>query len=207
MTAKEAYISMLTLFAELYKYPDKDTLKQIASGAADKELRETAAYLALPPEAYDRRLQALHTENNPITTQYMKAFSGIVKPFYPPVESLYKPWSTDPNAPDGKGRRRGHYMGDSALHLKHLLGSHGFAIPREYENMPDHLAIELELYAYLVDQDSAGAKLFHRDHFDWLEEFCANLQELGEIPFYIETTRMLLHLLAKDPQCYCDGKE
>lgn len=199
MTAQEAYITMLTLFAEFYKYPDPDLAGQIAAGEADNELKDAAAYLSAPYSLLNSRLHQFHTEENPVTKQYMNAFSGIVKPFHPPVESLYKPWSTDRNAPDEKVKRKGYFMGDSALHLKHLLSSYGFSVPREYENMPDHLSIELELYAFLLTEDQHAAKLFYQDHLDWIAEFYQHLRECSNVPFYQETTKLLIDLLSVEP--------
>ncbi|SER82727.1 TorD/DmsD family molecular chaperone [Salipaludibacillus aurantiacus] len=203
---KNHYQELITLFAELYKYPDEQVTEEVMNGTAEQEMHRGFVSCSLPVTTR-LSLQQLITAENNVQKQFMTAFSGLSKPFSPPVESLYKPWSTDADAPKQLAKKRGYYMGDSALHMNHLLSCYGFGVPEEFKMMPDHLVIELEFYAFLLGEDTRMAVTFYNEHLDWIKDFEKEMNKLGGVPFYQEVTRRLRNLLSIHPLEIINGEE
>ncbi|UTW68982.1 molecular chaperone TorD family protein [Anaerobacillus sp. HL2] len=84
----------------------------------------------------------------------MDLFSGIKQPFAPPIESLYKQWTTDPTAQVSIAKNKGYLMGDAALHMKYLYDQYQIEVPEGFSNMPDHLTLQLEFLAFLHESGS-----------------------------------------------------
>lgn len=72
-----------------------------------------------------------------------------------PVESLYKAWSTQQG--NAFGATRGLYLGDPARHLSQVYRELAIEVPAEFASMPDHLTLELELLALLLDAGNGEA--------------------------------------------------
>ncbi len=84
-----------------------------------------------------------------------------------PVESLYKAWSTQQG--NAFGATRGLYLGDPARHLSQVYRELAIEVPAEFASMPDHLTLELELLALLLDAGNGeAARQLAADHLDWL---------------------------------------
>ena len=91
-----------------------------------------------------------------------------------PVESLYKAWSTQQG--NAFGATRGLYLGDPARHLSQVYRELAIEVPAEFASMPDHLTLELELLALLLDAGNGeAARQLAADHLDWLDEYDAAL--------------------------------
>lgn len=191
---EQAYQSLLLMFADLFKYPEKDFYEEIASGELDnqiKELGQSGGWLMITKF----KDQAINYQE--VIAEFNKCFLGVHKPFVSQVESVYKVWTTDESYQVPFKNQKGYLMGDSALHIKHLLDAFGLTIPKEYEMMPDHLTILLELYAYFLEQGMfTEAKQFAKDHLDWLPDFCEALQAIEPDGFYTYTAGKLLEVLA-----------
>ena len=87
----------------------------------------------------------------------------------PPVESLYKEWG---GHAAGLQQGQGFYLGDAAKHVRAVCESLEIQIPSEYQAMPDHLVLLLELFEYLRTHAPAeDARDFAEHHFDWLGEY------------------------------------
>ena len=91
-------------------------------------------------------------------------------------------------------------MGDSALHIKYLLETLALEIPKEYEGMPDHLTILLEIYAFLNQEGMRQeADDFLGDHFDWLPALSEALAKVENSDFYLYAVLQLQQLLGISP--------
>mgnify|MGYP002230177965 CR=1 FL=1 len=97
-----------------------------------------------------------------------------------PVESLYKAWSTQQG--NAFGATRGLYLGDPARHLSQVYRELAIEVPAEFASMPDHLTLELELLALLLDAGNGeAARQLAADHLDWLCEYDAALADRADM--------------------------
>lgn len=97
-----------------------------------------------------------------------------------PVESLYKAWSTQQG--NAFGATRGLYLGDPARHLSQVYRELAIEVPAEFASMPDHLTLELELLALLLDAGNGeAARQLAADHLNWLGEYDAALADRADI--------------------------
>lgn len=180
---RDAAAEIFTILAELFKYPDEVLLQQIGDGSVDDALENLfaqAGYLLPRPSLQQHAM--VHSD---LRRMYTSCFLGVEKPCAVPVESVYKVWTTDPSAQIGISSSKGYLMGDSALHILHLLEHFGLEAPSEYAQIPDHLAILLELLAYCLQHRTAEeTATFLADHFDWLGDLKAALAQTKEHAFY-----------------------
>lgn len=182
-------------FAEFYKYPTKEFYEEITSGKLDEFLREAFTIMG---ERIEPNFQEQVPSLKVLQENYMNCFSGIIQPFAPAVESVYKVWTKDPTASVSIAKSKGYLMGDVALHMKHLLKQYQIGLPEGYENMPDHLTILLEFCAYLqVNTTNLHLTIFINDHLDWLHLFEEELMKSSNSSFYVYTTNMLKKVLCR----------
>lgn len=127
--------------------------------------------------------------------------AGFAEPKAPirPVESLYKPWSTAPDVALPIARETGWLGGDSAAHMKHLFTSLGVQLPRELEHAPDHLVLELEFMAMLLEQGTPEqAALFRSQHLDWIADLLAAAEKQQAPEACIDLIRLVSEYVALD---------
>lgn len=193
LQTQEELQKIIYIFAEVYKYPDKDFYDEVNSRQVDDELLSLYSKIKLTIEPqFKEQCPSL----DELQSQYMELFSGIKQPFAPPIESVYKVWTTDSTAKVSISNRKGYLMGDAALHMKHLYNQYQIEVPSGYENTPDHLTLQLEFLAYLHEGDNLDAiKQFISEHLDWLDEFSNELEKLEGSGFYLYATRLLQSFL------------
>ncbi|MFA5537352.1 MAG: molecular chaperone TorD family protein [Bacillota bacterium] len=191
------YAELLQLFAELFKFPERNFYESIKSGGFDKEVKRLS-HLAGKPLNTD--FHAIAKGFNNFLEDYNNCFLGKKQPFAPPVESVYKVWTRDQSYRLPHKNQTGYLMGDSALHIKYLLETLALEIPKEYEGMPDHLTILLEIYAFL-NQEGMGQEAddFLGDHFDWLPALSEALAKVENSDFYLYAVLQLQQLLGISP--------
>lgn len=193
-------------FAEFFKYPTKEFYKEIVSGEVDRFMNQTLKTLNIVHEV---NLQQEVPTFPGLQQQYLNCFSGITKPFAPPIESLYKVWTKDPTAQVSIAKSKGYLMGDCALHMQHLLTQFKIDVPKGYENMPDHLTILLEFCAFLQSQGmNELLQQFINDHLDWLEMFEIELLKLDEESgFYVTITKIIRAVVSPENKWIEERKE
>ena len=65
------------------------------------------------------------------------------------------------------------------MHVQYLLNYYSLSVPTEYRMMPDHLALLLELAAFLLkSRTPEESRLFISQHLDWLDALALSLTEL-----------------------------
>ena len=118
-----------------------------------------------------------------------------------PIESVHKPWTTDPEAELPIAHQKGWLGGDPSAHLQTLYESCGIGIPDELAHAPDHLALELEVMALLIEQGTPeSASLFRSQHLDWVQEFAAEAAGAEVSAFYRALAALTAAFIAADGQ-------
>ena len=172
----EAYSSLLMLFAELFKYPEKSNYDELYSGETDEQIKQLSLSAGHPIVTNFKEITGTYEE---LITSFNNSFLGVSTPFAPPVESVYKAWTTDDSFQVPHKNQKGYLLGDSALHVRHIIQTLGLEIPPEYEMTPDHLTILLELFCYLNGRGLlAEAEQFKQDHLDWLPDLHHSLSNI-----------------------------
>lgn len=195
LQSQEDLQKIIYIFAEVYKYPDQAYYDEVYSRQVDEELSALFSEIKLIIEPqFKEHCPSLEE----LQLQFMDLFSGIKQPFAPPIESVYKVWTTDSSAKVSIANRKGYLMGDAALHMKHLYKQYQIEVPSGYENTPDHLTLQLEFLAYLHEGDNVEAiKQFISEHLDWLDDFINDLGKLEGSRFYLYATKLLQSFLQK----------
>jgi TorA maturation chaperone TorD len=181
--------------AEFYRFPDQQFYQELTGGEwteTIEELRRKAGLTGrMPAISPDLTFSALKQE-------YIRCFIGVGVPAAPPIESIYKVWTVDPSAQVVFARQKGYLMGDSALHIRHLLRSFGLELPAELAYQPDHLAVLLELLVYFLEKLEFNHTVeYLKDHFDWLPDFYKRLSEIKANELYLGVTSLLMECLRK----------
>lgn len=77
--------------------------------------------------------------------------------------------------------------------LRDNMRSYGVHVDPEFKDLDDHVSVELELCAYLLEQgNSDGYKEFFATTLSaWAPDFCTQLENCAQTPFYRELARLL----------------
>jgi TorA maturation chaperone TorD len=191
MTAREKE-HLCELMAAVFSPPEAEGIEQIRREAfileeSFKSWGGDAALLfglktAGDAEAFSRDLRG----------EYDRLFGGKTGESAPLVESCYKPWTRDAECHLSFARGKGLFMGDSALHMAHILRYSGVEVPESFRACPDHLVLELEflsaLYGEGTDQE---VRQFIHDHLDWIPQMKRDLKQLGPHQFYLSAAELL----------------
>jgi TorA maturation chaperone TorD len=115
------------------------------------------------------------------------------------IESTHKAWTADGNCRLPFAGQKGWVMGDSALHLQSILRALSLEVPPDFQGIPDHLVLELELLSYLYRSGSEDRILnFIEDHLDWIPELAAQIREAAPDSFYREAVERLDDFLSRE---------
>ncbi len=174
--SSQALQELLQVLASFFIFPEEEFCEKVYQGSVDILVEELSQKAGFPLKSNFKEVALSYDE---WVAAYNRCFLGVEKPFAPPIESVYKSWTQDESFQIPFKNQKGYLMGDSALHVQHILSSFGLEIPSEYAMMPDHLIILLELLAFLIDNGlGKEARQFGRDHFDWLADLQAAIAEL-----------------------------
>jgi len=193
-----AFESLILIFADFFKYPEKVLYEELVSGELDQSIQRLGL---ITNNQISIDLKSLTQSYEHLVETYNKCFLGVTSPYAPLVESVYKVWTCDQSYQVPFKNQKGYLLGDSALHIKHILAELGLEIPPEYEMMPDHLSILLELYAYLYSKGFKNeARQFVHDHLDWLPELSNALTALDSNQPYAAALAELQGILFTKPK-------
>ena len=162
---------LFLLLAGFWQPPDEEFLDEIINGSVDASLSRLGSRFVpfrflVPPLSVLQKF-------------YSSYIQGCGKTSILPVESLFKRWTDDPTARLPIAGSTGYLMGDSAMHVQYLLNYYSLSVPTEYRMMPDHLALLLELAAFLLkSRTPEESRLFISQHLDWLDALALSLTEL-----------------------------
>ena len=94
-----------------------------------------------------------------------------------PVQSLYEPWTLDPDCNLAFARARGLRRGDAALHMDHVLTALGIELPHELGLDSDHIAVILNVTGVIAERFPEKLGSFAVDHLAWFEEYAQQTNE------------------------------
>ena len=149
----------------------------------------------LPGDLYEN-WPALLPDLPSATAAYRQSFLFPVHSRVLPVESVYRRWTSDASAEVPFAAEKGLLLSDHALHMKDLYQTFGITIPEEYESMPDHLCLELEFAALLLEHDEETKYgVFIAEHLNWLKDLVAEAEQ-KEIPdYYLQLIKLTAQFL------------
>jgi len=165
-----ARASIYNLLAELLMPPTAENWEELTSpGTAEwlqSELAELGCNLPLPAMVGGEQLDLAAAGD-----AYYHSLAHPLGQSALPIESIYKPWTTDPSCELSIASEKGYLGGDASAHLADIYKALDLAIPPEYSHAPDHLGLELSLMALLVENGSREQQsLFLSQHLDWLPD-------------------------------------
>ncbi|GAV22184.1 TorD/DmsD family molecular chaperone [Carboxydothermus pertinax] len=129
--------------------------------------------------------------NLPELSQSYQEYFGLYAPKVSLIESVYRKWSRDPEVDPVMANSRGFLMSDHALHVAALYEKAGLIIPEDFSGMPDHLVLELEFMAMLVENNHPGQKDFLSDHLSFIEQVVEKAREENLQGIYREIVEFL----------------
>lgn len=152
----------------------------------------------LPAELY-RNWPALLPDLPSASAAYRQSFLFPVHSRVLPVESVFRRWTTDPSAEVPFAAEKGLLLSDYALHMKDLYETFGINIPADYESMPDHLCLELEFAALLLEHaEETKYGVFIAEHLNWLDDLVAEAEQ-KEIPdYYLQLIKLTAQFLTQE---------
>ncbi len=124
-------------------------------------------------------------------------FTGGLPASALPIESLYV--RKNGVAASGIARHDGAYLGEPALYMRDLIVRMGLSASPAFASCPDHLALELEMEAELLERGMVEeARQFFVERFEWLTCYRMKLLELDDdARFYIGLVDVLMGVWAK----------
>ena len=113
------------------------------------------------------------------------------------VESLYRSWTTLPNATLSFAGEKGFYESDSAAHMRYLYRQFEVEIASDAKLPADHLSLLLGFLAPLLENASPeDTRTFIDEHLDWLDELHTTItQRAPEAGWLMYITRLLIAYL------------
>ena len=150
----------------------------------------------LPGDLYEN-WPALLPDLPSATAAYRQSFLFPVHSRVVPVESVYRRWTSDASAEVPFAAEKGLLLSDHALHMKDLYQTFGITIPEEYESMPDHLCLELEFAALLLEHDAETKYgVFIAEHLNWLADLVAEAEQKEVPDYYLQLIKLTAQFLA-----------
>ena len=197
MNRQEYRITIYHILSEALKEPNTEFWEQ-QLGIVDY-LRTAFAALEYPIESESYKAWPdLAKDIRVLNKNYRLSFLYPVVNRVLPIESIYRQWTFDDTAEVPFAKEKGHLMSDFALHMQALYDQYQLSIPEEYSSMPDHLCLELEFCAFLLEnEDLEHQKVFINEHLNWVDELCQDAVK-QDIPLFY---RLVITVIAEFLQC------
>lgn len=210
MARADALLS--ALLAQGFFRPVLDFMLRVRDGSYLAELRsvlsdEAQSQVAIPLAGLETcavELAKIDDDQGRLLLEcdYNRLFVGPTRLLAPPYESYYR------SEPDEEGR--GSICGAPMLSVLCEYREHGFDMPDDFVEFPDHMAVELEYLALLADAEAkaweAGRKgealhlqkaaaQFRTDHLAvWAEEFAALVADGATTSLYPALAQLVVEL-------------
>jgi TorA maturation chaperone TorD len=202
MDKTEYRAGVYAVLAEAFKEPTQDFMEELPEIAAF--LQEAFIKLDYPAMGFDfRDWPSWDNDLAALKAAYTQSFIFPPETRVVPVESVYRQWTHDSGAQVPFAREKGYLMSDAALHMQALYQHYRLTIPEEYYGMPDHVCLELEFAALLLEQASPEQQaVFWREHLDWVDELLREALEKELPPFYRGLISVTARFLQYERECY-----
>lgn len=150
----------------------------------------------LPATLYDN-MPAMTKDLATLSAKYRQSFIFPIDSRIVPVESIYRQWTYDQTTEVSFARDKGLLMSDHALHIKTLYDNYDITIPTEYHSMPDHICLELEFAAFLLEQSQTERYfIFIAEHLNWLDQLAEDAEKKGIPDYYHQMLKLTAQFLA-----------
>lgn len=198
MTHNQLRREIYLLLSEAFKQPSAQFVAEQSEVVRFLAHARQELNCDLPGELYED-WPALLPDLATATAAYRQSFVFPVHARVLPVESVYRRWTSDASAEVPFAAEKGLLLSDHALHMKDLYEAFGISLPTEYESMPDHLCLELEFAALLLEhhQEEKYA-LFLAEHLDWLDDLVAEAEQKELPDYYRQLIRLTAQFLAQE---------
>ncbi len=181
------------LLAACFYPPDKKVLVEERITTKLKALLKVtcpgAMHLAPPAQKYTRR-----DGNTALSVAYTRLFLGPPSIMAPPYASFYLD-------------KKGLVMGPSTIGIAELYRTAGLSMDKDFDEMPDHIAVMLEFLYYLLFQESLAevegnheekiklvqTKSYFLNNYmcTWIPAFCGRIYEADVHLFYCSLAQCL----------------
>lgn len=184
-------IGLYNLFAEFFKEPTADLLNELPDIVVFLQDSFAILHYDIPYERY-LHWKTSFADFSELQQSYTESFQYPNVSRIVPVESIYRQWTYDKAAEVAFAKEKGYLMSDAALHMQALYNQFNIEIPNEYLVMPDHLCLELEFAALLLEQIAEDRyAVFISEHLTWLQEMLEDAQKKSIPKFYQEVIAVL----------------
>ena len=181
-----------------------DDLEEVFGAAAVSDLRRFAAEFQGDYEGLDQEFQGL----------FMVPLGQYVTPY----EAVYRD-----EREVGDERVRGLLLGPSTLAVKQLYREAGAAISEQFEDLPDHVGLELACMEFLCAGEARAweredldevkqvgrfqRRLLHDHLLQWVPALCARVRDRAAGPFYRGIASLTEEFLAREAECLTTAAE
>lgn len=200
MNRQEYRITIYQILSEALKEPREEFGEEQQKIADFLYTAFQALQYPINCESY-RLWPALSRDISVLKNDYRLSFLYPVVNRVLPIESIYRQWTFDNTSEVPFAKEKGYLMSDFALHMQALYAQYQLNIPEEYTSMPDHLCLELEFCAFLIENESREHQnVFINEHFNWVEELYQDAVK-QEIPlFYRQVIQVTAEFLKYEMQ-------
>lgn len=177
-------IGMYLLLAEALKEPSQEWLDE--QEQAFQYIQEAITVLGYPVELI-KDWPCFAGSLTELQKHYVRSFVFPLTECIVPVESIFRQWTFDQTSELPFAKQKGYLMSDAAMHVKALFAQYGIEFPAEFANCPDHLCLELEFVAFLLEHESDECqKIFMKEHLDWIPELYQQAVEKSIPEYYLK---------------------
>ena len=159
----------IAAIARCWRYPDEELENALENGLFEEELPATPTI-------------------NELKEEYTRLFIGPGDHPCPPYESVYR----DSDSNDSVA----HVHGDSTRNVVDWYRRYDLAPDATWNDLPDHIAIELEFAGHLRENDAEALEEFILEHpQQWMPEFLTTVEDQAQLEFYrnlaVVTTQLI----------------
>ncbi len=204
--------AIYNLLARCFYAPTRELLDDVTRGPSAPLLRKLLGTFQLGTleEMFAPGGNGVGDENNSdsqllrsLKEEYVRLFEGPGHMQVAPYESVHRK--------DVPEIERGLVMGPSTVDARRRYAEAGLAIAKDFTDLPDHIAVELEFMYYLCAREAeaggrgndgefmSAQKEFLRDHLlKWIPEFGTAVVNTSNVRFYRDLARLTLAYVASE---------